>query len=235
MALSRDRSGPDWRRVQGALTGFEQQSSKQERNDANSKVDGDRTTAWLKYASLKDRSHPLWSPLPSLTHEGPWCRDMQSRPDISWSSGVTAVMQWASALGQWKRHPETKRRIMVAGSGATFFDEGPPDATQPLWQVRALDFQGMGKSSAMGQEPAHTIRPASCRCRPIAVSFHRLFLGGLLPSRARFRFAGYAHGIRGIVSRQAHASRRKNSRTERSPLDSAHISRGGERRGKDRT
>jgi hypothetical protein len=24
----------------------------------------------------------------------------------------------------------------------------------------------------------------------IAVSFHRLFLGGLLPSRARFRFAG---------------------------------------------
>jgi hypothetical protein len=37
--------------------------------------------------------------LPSLTHEGPWCRGMQSRPDISWSSGVTAVVQWASALG----------------------------------------------------------------------------------------------------------------------------------------
>jgi len=109
---------------------------------------------------------------------------------------------------------------MVAGSGASFFDEGPPDATQSLWQVRALDFQGMGKSSAMGQEPTHTIRPASCRCRPIAASFHRLFLGGLLPSRARFRFAGYAHGIRSILSRQAHA----NSHTERSPLDSAHIS-----------
>jgi hypothetical protein len=30
----------------------------------------------------------------------------------------------------------------------------------------------------------------------IAVSFHRLFLGGLLPSRARFRFAGYCHGMR---------------------------------------
>jgi hypothetical protein len=30
----------------------------------------------------------------------------------------------------------------------------------------------------------------------IAVSFHRLFLGGLLPSRARFCFAGYCHGIR---------------------------------------
>jgi len=53
------------------------------------------------------------------------------------------------SLGQWQRHPETKRRIMVAGSGATFFDEGPPDATQSLWQARALDFQGMGKSSAM--------------------------------------------------------------------------------------
>jgi hypothetical protein len=35
------------------------------------------------------------------------------------------------SLGQWQRHPETKRRIiMVAGSGATFFNDGPPDATQ---------------------------------------------------------------------------------------------------------
>jgi hypothetical protein len=109
------------------------------------------------------------------------------------------------------------------GSGATsppFLTKGPPDATQSLWQVRALDLQGMGKSSAMAQEPTHTIRPASCRCRPIAVSFHRLFLGGLLPSRARFRFAGYAHGISSVLTRQAHA----NSHTERSPLDSAHIS-----------
>jgi hypothetical protein len=99
-------------------------------------------------------------------------------------------MQSASALDKWQRHPEMKRRIMVAGSGATFFDEEPPDAAQSLWQVRALDFQGMGKSSAMEQEPTHTTRLASCRCRPIAVSFHRLFLGGLLPSRAGFRFAG---------------------------------------------
>jgi hypothetical protein len=150
---------------------------------------------------------------------------MQSRPDISWSSGVTAVVQWASALDKWQRHPETKRCIMVAGSGATFFDEGPPDATQSLWQVRALDFQGMGKSSAMGQEPTHTIRPASCRCRPIAVSFHRLFLGGLLPSRARFRFAGYAHGIRSNPSRQGHASGFCACRRNSPPLlDSAHIS-----------
>jgi hypothetical protein len=41
----------------------------------------------------------------------------------------------------------------------------------------------------------------SRRCRPIAASFHRLFLDGLLlPSRARFRFAGYAHRIRSILS-----------------------------------
>jgi hypothetical protein len=137
------------------------------------------------------------------------------------------------SLGQWQRHPETKRRIMVAGSGATFFDEGPPDAPQSLWQVRALDFQGMGKS-AMGQGPTHPIKPASRRCRPIAVSFHRLFLDGLLlPSRARFRFAGYARGIRSILSHQGHASGfyacRKNSHTERSPLDSAHISSADER------
>jgi hypothetical protein len=37
----------------------------------------------------------------------------------------------------------------------------------------------------------------------IAVSFHRLFLGGLLPSRARFRFAGCCDGIRRRPSRQA--------------------------------
>jgi hypothetical protein len=37
----------------------------------------------------------------------------------------------------------------------------------------------------------------------IAVSFHRLFLGGLLPSRARFRFAGYCLGISCDGSRQA--------------------------------
>jgi hypothetical protein len=144
-------------------------------------------------------------PLPSLTHEGPWCRDaVPTGYKLEQRSYCCRAMGFS--LGQWQRHPETKRRIMVAGSGATVFDEGPPDATQSLWQVRALDFQGMGKSSAMAQEPTHTIRPASCRCRPIAVSFHRLFLGGLLPSRARFRFAGYAHGIRSALSRQAHAN-----------------------------
>ena len=158
-------------------------------------------------------------PLPSLTHEGPWCRDaVPTGYKLEQRSYCCRAMGFS--LGQWQRHPETKRRIMVAGSGATVLEEGPPDATQSLWQVRALDFQGMGKSSAMGQEPLHTIRPASCRCRPIAVSFHRLFLGGLLPSRARFRFAGYAHGIRSILPRQAHASGfyacTKNSHTERS-------------------
>jgi hypothetical protein len=46
-------------------------------------------------------------------------------------------------------------------------------------------------------------RPA-CACIPalIVVSFHRLFLGGLLPSRARFRFAGCCDGIRCHRSRQ---------------------------------
>ena len=163
-------------------------------------------------------------PLPSLTHEGPWCRDaVPTGYKLEQRSYCCRAMGFS--LGQWQRHPETKRRIIVAGSGATFFDEGPPDATQSLWQVRALDFQGMGKSSAMGQEPTHTIRPASCRCRPIAVSFHRLFLGGLLPSRARFRFAGYAHGIRSNPSRQGHASGFCACRKNSPPLlDSAHIS-----------
>jgi hypothetical protein len=148
----------------------------------------------------------------------------QSRPDISWSSGVTAVVQWASALDNGNVIPKRRDASWLQDQEQCFL-KGPPDATQSLWQVRALDFQGMGKSSAMGQEPTHTIRPASCRCRPIAVSFHRLFLGGLLPSRARFRFAGYVHGIRSNPSRQGHASGfytcRQNSPP---PLDSAHIS-----------
>jgi hypothetical protein len=36
--------------------------------------------------------------------------------------------------------------------------------------------------------PARSARPPALLF--IAVSFHRLFLGGLLPSKARFRFAG---------------------------------------------
>jgi hypothetical protein len=96
------------------------------------------------------------------------------------------------SLGQWQRHPETKRSWLQDQEQRFLTTSRVSDATQSLWQVRALDFQGIGKSSAMGQEPTHTIRPASCRRRP--VSFHRLFLGGLLPSRARFRFAGYAQG-----------------------------------------
>jgi hypothetical protein len=41
----------------------------------------------------------------------------------------------------------------------------------------------------------------------IVVSFHRLFLGGLLPSRARFRFAGCCDGIRRQWSRQLGSDR----------------------------
>jgi hypothetical protein len=134
---------------------------------------------------------------------------MQSRPDISWSSRVTAVVQWASALDNGNVLPKRGDAfIMVAGSGATFFDEGPPAATQSLWQVRALDCQGMGKSSAMGQEPTH-IRPRHLAdAAPIAVSFHRLFLGaGCFPAEPASTFAGYAMESGGhILSRQAHAS-----------------------------
>ena len=98
--------------------------------------------------------------LPSLTHEGPWCRDaVPTGYKLEQRSYCCRAMGFS--LGQWQRHPETKRRIiMVAGSRATFSNDGPPDATQSLWQVRVLDFQGIGKSSAMGQEPTHTIRPA---------------------------------------------------------------------------
>jgi hypothetical protein len=124
---------------------------------------------------------------------------------------------------------QNEETIMVAGSEATFFDEGPPDATQSLWQARAMDFQGMGKSSAMAQEPTHAIRPASCGCQPIAVSFYRLFLGGFVPSRARFRSpdthmeSGEAFSLVKLML-QASSMCRKNSHTERSPIDPAHIS-----------
>ena len=58
-------------------------------------------------------------------------------------------------------------------------------------------FQVMRKSTAMSKEwlPCPLRKRAGALIRPpallfIAVSFHRLFLGGLLPRRARFRFAG---------------------------------------------
>ena len=63
-----------------------------------------------------------------------------------------------------------------------------------------LDFQGIGKSTAMRARKGSLgqTKKAGMRMHTglIAVSFHRLFLGGLLPSRARFCFAGYCHGIR---------------------------------------
>jgi hypothetical protein len=152
---------------------------------------------------------------------------MQSRPDISWSSGVTAVVQWGFSLGQ--RHPETKRRIMVAGSGATLFDEGPPRRDAIIVpRSEHWIFKAWGNLVRWDKDRRHAVRPASCRCRPIALSFHRLFLGGLLPSRARFRFAGYAtwnqeHSLSSISCFRFLCLSRNNSHTERSPLDSAHI------------
>ena len=81
----------------------------------------------------------------------------------------------------------------------------------PASPSRPLDFQGIGKSTAMskGGPPPGERRKAGMRMHTglIAVSFHRLFLGGLLPSRARFRFAGYCHGIRRDWSRQACSDR----------------------------
>jgi hypothetical protein len=70
-----------------------------------------------------------------------------------------------------------------------------------------LDFQGIGKSTAMRARKGSLgqTKKAGMRMHTglIAVSFHRLFLGGLLPSRARFRFAGCCDGIRRRPSRQA--------------------------------
>ena len=135
-------------------------------------------------------------PLPSLTHEGPWCRDaVPTGYKLEQRSYCCRAMGFS--LGQWQRHPETKRRIMVAGSGATFFDEAARrDAI--IVAGPSIGFSRHGEIFCDGTRTDVQIRPASCRCRPIAVSFHRLFLGGLLPSRARFRFAGYLHGIRGV-------------------------------------
>jgi hypothetical protein len=78
----------------------------------------------------------------------------QSRPDISWSSGVTAVVQWASALDNGNVIPKRRDASWLQDQEQRFLTK-LPDATQSLRQVRALDFQGMGKSSAMGQEPMH--------------------------------------------------------------------------------
>jgi len=83
-------------------------------------------------------------PLPSLTHEGPWCRDaVPTGYKLEQRSYRCRAMGFS--LGQWQRHPETKRRIMVAGSGATFFDEGPPDATQSLWPGPSIGFSRHGE------------------------------------------------------------------------------------------
>jgi hypothetical protein len=60
----------------------------------------------------------------------------------------------------------------------------------------AMGFQGMGKSTAMGNTGVTTCngkradRLTHTGPPLIAVSLHRLILGGLLPSRARVRFTG---------------------------------------------
>jgi hypothetical protein len=165
-------------------------------------------------------------PLPSLTHEGPWCRDAVPTGYKLEQRSFTAVVQMGFSLGQWKRHPETKRRIMIAGSGATLLDEGPPDATQSLWQVRASDFQGMGKSSAMGQEPTHTIRPASCPMPTHRSEFPPGYSSaGCFPAEPASASPDTYMESGAIPLVKLMPSSRKNSHPERSPLDPAHISR----------
>jgi len=64
-------------------------------------------------------------PLPSLTHEGPWCRDaVPTGYKLEQRSYCCRAMGFS--LGQWQRHPETKRASSFAGSGATFLTKGRP-------------------------------------------------------------------------------------------------------------
>jgi hypothetical protein len=64
----------------------------------------------------------------------------------------------------------------------------------------------MGKSTAMGGLALRQRRTGRTRLAPvrpaIAVSFHQLFLGGLLPSRARFRFASQHHSTTILTAAQ---------------------------------
>jgi hypothetical protein len=69
-------------------------------------------------------------PLPSLTHEGPWCRDaVPTGYKLEQRSYCCRAMGFS--LGQWQRHPETKRRraarrdaIIVAGPSIGFSRHG---------------------------------------------------------------------------------------------------------------
>src|SRR5215470_12759758 len=94
-------------------------------------------------------------PLPSLTHEGPWCRDaVPTGYKLEQRSYCCRAMGFS--LGQWQRHPETKRRIMVAGSGATFFDEGPPDATPVIVAGPSIGFSRHGEIFCNGTRTGRT-------------------------------------------------------------------------------
>jgi len=62
----------------------------------------------------------------------------------------------------------------------------------PRWADQAL------RRNANAQGGQALARPP----RTIAVSFSRLFLGGLLPSRARFRFTGQHHSTSVLTTAQ---------------------------------
>ena len=94
------------------------------------------------------------------------------------------------SLGQWQRHPETKSASWFAGSGATVFDEGPRrDAI-----IVAGPSIGFSRHGEIFCDGTRTDAHGKAGILPMPAhrsEFRRLFLGGLLPSRARFRFAGY--------------------------------------------
>jgi hypothetical protein len=101
-----------------------------------SKVDGDRSAAWLRYASGLDGYPPLLEPLPSLTHEGPWC------PGCSVATGYKMEQRSCrcrcNGLQLWtinmQHHPKNERNPCRRQRSYHGFKDGaavvvmPPDA-----------------------------------------------------------------------------------------------------------
>jgi hypothetical protein len=52
-------------------------------------------------------------------------------------------VQWASALDNGNVIPKRRDASWLQDQEQPFLTKGRPDATQSLWQVRAMDFQGM--------------------------------------------------------------------------------------------
>ena len=115
-------------------------------------------------------------------------------------SALSRCRTRASAIGAFLEDVYNRQRLHSALDyrSPVEFEAQIPRQDSRHRAGRQEGFQGMRKSTAMNEElrDAHHEqgRHASARRpRSIAVSFLRLFLGGLLPSRARFRFAGATH------------------------------------------